>query len=80
MMSASPTDRPSGSPGHLRVMLVDDHELVRRGLRELLESEEDMTVVGEAGTPATTSPLSGSTRSTHRASTCTSLTTPAMPS
>ena len=36
----------------VRVFLLDDHELVRRGLRELLESEEDMVVVGEAGTAA----------------------------
>ena len=33
-----------------RVFLLDDHEVVRRGLRELLEAEEDMEVVGEAGT------------------------------
>ncbi|MFP5319965.1 MAG: response regulator [Acidimicrobiia bacterium] len=33
-----------------RVFLLDDHEIVRRGLRELLESEEDLVVVGEAGT------------------------------
>jgi two-component system response regulator DevR len=35
-----------------RVFLLDDHEIVRRGLRELLESEDDLTVVGEAGTAA----------------------------
>jgi two-component system, NarL family, response regulator DevR len=34
----------------LNVYLVDDHEVVRRGVRELLESEDDMVVVGEAGT------------------------------
>jgi DNA-binding NarL/FixJ family response regulator len=34
----------------IRVFLLDDHELVRTGLRTLLESEEDMDVVGEAGT------------------------------
>ena len=34
----------------VRVFLLDDHEVVRRGLRELLEAEDDMTVVGEAGT------------------------------
>ena len=34
----------------LRVFLLDDHEVVRRGLRELLESEDDLEVVGEAGT------------------------------
>jgi DNA-binding NarL/FixJ family response regulator len=30
------------------VFLVDDHEIVRRGLRELLEAEPDLQVVGEA--------------------------------
>jgi two-component system response regulator DevR len=34
----------------LRVFLVDDHEVVRTGLRSLIESEEDIAVVGEAGT------------------------------
>jgi DNA-binding NarL/FixJ family response regulator len=33
-----------------RVFLLDDHEIVRRGLRELLEAEGDIEVVGEAGT------------------------------
>jgi two-component system response regulator DevR len=33
----------------LRVMLVDDHEVVRQGLRALLETEADLEVVGEAG-------------------------------
>jgi two-component system response regulator DevR len=32
----------------IRVYLLDDHEIVRRGLRELLESEGDIEVVGEA--------------------------------
>jgi len=32
------------------VFLLDDHEVVRRGLRELLESEPDIDVVGEAST------------------------------
>jgi two-component system response regulator DevR len=31
------------------VFLLDDHEIVRRGLRDLLESDEELTVVGEAG-------------------------------
>jgi two-component system, NarL family, response regulator DevR len=35
-----------------RVFLLDDHEVVRRGLRDLLEAEQDMEVVGEAGTAA----------------------------
>lgn len=34
----------------IRVFLLDDHEVVRRGLRELLEAEGEFTVVGEAGT------------------------------
>lgn len=33
-----------------RVFLLDDHEVVRRGLRELLDAESDLSVVGEAGT------------------------------
>jgi DNA-binding NarL/FixJ family response regulator len=31
-----------------RVFLLDDHEVVRRGLRELFDAEEDLSVVGEA--------------------------------
>jgi DNA-binding NarL/FixJ family response regulator len=34
----------------LRIFLVDDHEVVRRGVRTLLEAEDDFEVVGEAGT------------------------------
>ncbi|CAM5263517.1 response regulator [Streptomyces narbonensis] len=33
-----------------RVFLVDDHEVVRRGLRDLVDDEPDMEVVGEAAT------------------------------
>ena len=36
----------------IRVFLLDDHEIVRRGVRELLEVEDDITVVGEASTAA----------------------------
>ncbi len=35
-----------------KVFLLDDHEVVRRGLRELFESEEGLSVVGEAATAA----------------------------
>jgi DNA-binding NarL/FixJ family response regulator len=38
------------SAGGIAVFLLDDHEIVRRGVRELLESEPDISVVGEAGT------------------------------
>jgi two-component system, NarL family, response regulator DevR len=41
------TPTPEGDP--IRVYLLDDHELVRRGIRELLEAEGDILVVGESG-------------------------------
>jgi two-component system, NarL family, response regulator DevR len=34
----------------IRVFLLDDHEVVRRGLRDLLESDGDIEVIGESGT------------------------------
>jgi two-component system, NarL family, response regulator DevR len=34
----------------VRVFLCDDHDVVRRGLRDLLETEDDLEVVGEADT------------------------------
>jgi two-component system, NarL family, response regulator DevR len=36
----------------IRVFLVDDHEVVRRGVRNILDAEADIDVVGEAGTMA----------------------------
>ena len=42
----------SGGESRIRVFLLDDHEVVRRGLRELLEPEDDLEVVGEAGNAA----------------------------
>jgi len=36
----------------IRVFLLDDHEVVREGLRHLLESDGDLEVVGEASTAA----------------------------
>jgi DNA-binding NarL/FixJ family response regulator len=36
----------------ISVFLLDDHELVRTGLKTVFESEEDIEVVGEAGTAA----------------------------
>ena len=41
------TDKP------LRVLIVDDHEVVREGLRSLLNRREGITIVGEAGTVGT---------------------------
>jgi two-component system response regulator DevR len=34
----------------IKVFLLDDHEIVRRGIADLLGGQEDMVVVGEAGT------------------------------
>jgi DNA-binding NarL/FixJ family response regulator len=34
--------------GTIRVLIVDDHEVVREGLRAMIEGEEDIVVVGEA--------------------------------
>jgi DNA-binding NarL/FixJ family response regulator len=36
-------------PNRISVLLVDDHSLVRRGFRRMLEDEPDIQVVGEAG-------------------------------
>jgi DNA-binding NarL/FixJ family response regulator len=36
----------------ISVFLLDDHEIVRRGIAQLLESEDDIEIVGEAGTAA----------------------------
>ncbi|MBB1245327.1 response regulator transcription factor [Streptomyces durbertensis] len=42
------TGTPREQP--IRVFLLDDHEVVRRGVHDLLDAEPDITVVGEAGT------------------------------
>ncbi|MEW1994774.1 response regulator [Streptomyces coelicoflavus] len=39
-----------GPADPIRVFLLDDHEVVRRGVRDLLDDEPDISVVGEAGT------------------------------
>lgn len=51
-LSTSPR---TGSPGALtavRLVIVDDHAIIRQGLRTMLEREDDMLVVAEAGTPS----------------------------
>lgn len=39
----------SGSDKMIRIAVIDDHALFREGLREILETQEDFEVVGEAG-------------------------------
>jgi DNA-binding NarL/FixJ family response regulator len=34
----------------IRIVLVDDHEVVRAGIKAMIDAQDDMEVVGEAGT------------------------------
>jgi DNA-binding NarL/FixJ family response regulator len=50
-VGASPPDaRGSVGQAAIRVLVVDDHELIRRGLSAVLGEQEDFQVVGQAGT------------------------------
>src|SRR4051794_17046197 len=42
-------DRDRSNGDRITVYLLDDHEVVRRGIRDLLQSEGDIDVVGESG-------------------------------
>jgi DNA-binding NarL/FixJ family response regulator len=53
--------RPGPSGGPIRVVVVDDHELFRRGLTVLLTAEADIEVVGEAGDGIAATALAAST-------------------
>ena len=44
--------QPGKDQAKISVFLLDDHEIVRRGVRDLLAAEPDIIVVGEAGTAA----------------------------
>jgi two-component system, NarL family, response regulator DevR len=48
----APASAEPSATGPVRVLLVDDHEIVRRGLRSILELEPDISVVAEAGNRA----------------------------
>src|SRR3954453_22211707 len=50
--------KPGGEP--IRVVVVDDQELFRRGLTMLLNVEDDIEVVGEAGDGSTAADLAAS--------------------
>ena len=43
---------PQPEPKVIRVFVLDDHEIVRRGVAELIGAEPDLEVVGEASTAA----------------------------
>ena len=47
---AAPTLPEVGRPGRIRVLVADDHAVVRSGLRMFLGTHPDIEVVGEAGT------------------------------
>ncbi|MFI8387595.1 response regulator [Streptomyces sp. NPDC085540] len=47
-MTGSGVPSPATEP--ISIFLLDDHEVVRRGVHDLLDAEPDLTVVGEAGT------------------------------
>src|SRR5579859_7076920 len=48
--SATMTQRDkTARPGAIRLVIVDDHPIMRNGLRKLFEIEDDFEVVGEAG-------------------------------
>ncbi|MFI2235958.1 response regulator [Streptomyces chrestomyceticus] len=47
-MTENPADARTKAP--VGVFLLDDHEVVRRGVHDLLDAEPDLTVVGEANT------------------------------
>lgn len=47
-METEASDKDTTKP--IRVFLLDDHEIVRRGVKDMLEAEGDIKVVGEAGT------------------------------
>jgi two-component system NarL family response regulator len=54
-------DPPTRRAGPIRVVVVDDHELFRRGLVMLLGVEDDIEVVGEAGDGVAATELAGGT-------------------
>lgn len=46
--ASAPEDTPPAKPRRLRVLLVDDHEILRAGLSSLLAAEDGIEIVGEA--------------------------------
>jgi DNA-binding NarL/FixJ family response regulator len=54
MVNQAESREPAGRP--VTVFLLDDHEVVRRGVRDLLEAHPDITVIGEASTASSALP------------------------
>jgi len=52
----------AGGPRAIKLVLADDHAVLRAGLRALLEKESDLVIVGEAGTGSEALTLAKSTR------------------
>ena len=50
MMNSDHIDRKSGPISAIRILIADDHEIVRSGFREFITNEKDMQVVAEAKT------------------------------
>ncbi|MBF4481040.1 MadR family response regulator transcription factor [Rhodococcus rhodochrous] len=50
MTVTPPQVTPRARPGTVRIALVDDHAILRQGLRSILDREPDLEVVGEAST------------------------------
>jgi DNA-binding NarL/FixJ family response regulator len=48
-LDSPPVGRPGPSSDPIRILLVDDHPLVRTAIRDLIDAEPDLAVVGEAG-------------------------------
>lgn len=52
MTTEHPTASATRTAAESRIVLVDDHAILRQGLRAVLDREPDLVVVGEAATPA----------------------------
>lgn len=46
--SEATAEAPAGAPRRVRLLIVDDHEMIRRGLRSMLACEPGIEIVGEA--------------------------------
>ncbi|HVT00468.1 MAG TPA: response regulator transcription factor [Solirubrobacterales bacterium] len=54
----------SSAPSEITVVLADDHNVIRAGLRAMLEAEDDLRVIGEAADAGATRKLVGDRRPT----------------